>query len=32
MKLWRGYDTQKLDADTILFREIEFEKRDILRF
>ena len=32
MKLWRLYDVQKFDADTILFREIQCKKRDILMF
>ena len=29
MTLWRRSDVQKFDADAILFREIQFKKRDI---
>ena len=30
MTLWRRNDIRKFDADTILFREIQCKKRDIL--
>ena len=29
MTLWRRSDVQKFDTDAILFREIQFKKRDI---
>ena len=32
MTLWRHYDVRKFDADAILFRGIQFKKRDILMF
>ena len=32
MTLWRRYDVWKFGADTILFREIQCKKRDILVF
>ena len=32
MTLWRHNDVRKFDADAILFREVQYKKRDILMF